>query len=72
MRTLLARAPKSVQAVVAATVRTICDQSDRATAEAKRLEYRSSQRYPRNERVDRTRRVPPLEAPSAMVRMGPL
>ena len=60
MRTLLARAPKSVQAMVAATVRTICDQPDRAVAEARLLQYRWSKRYPRNERVDRTRRVSPL------------
>jgi transposase-like protein len=60
MRNLLARAPQSVLAMVAATVRTICDQPDRAAAEAQLLQDRSSKRYTRNERVDRTRRVPPL------------
>ena len=38
MRNLLARVPKSAQAMVAATVRTIFDQPDRATAEAQLLQ----------------------------------
>jgi transposase-like protein len=38
MRNLLARVPKSAQAMVAATVRTICDQPDRAAAEAQLLQ----------------------------------
>jgi putative transposase len=37
MRNLLARVPKSAQAMVAATVRTICDQPDRAAAETQLL-----------------------------------
>ncbi len=38
MRNLLARVPKSAQAMVAATVRTIFDQPDRTTAEAQLLQ----------------------------------
>ena len=38
MRNLLSRVPKSAQAMVAATVRTIFDQPDRATAEAQLLQ----------------------------------
>jgi putative transposase len=38
MRNLLARVPKSAQAMVAATVRTIFDQPDRAAAEAQLLQ----------------------------------
>jgi putative transposase len=38
LRNLLARVPKSAQAMVAATVRTIFDQPDRATAEAQLLQ----------------------------------
>jgi transposase-like protein len=38
MRNLLARVPKSAQAMVAATVRTIFDQPDRATAETQLLQ----------------------------------
>jgi transposase-like protein len=38
MRNLLARAPKSAQAMAATTVRTVCDQPDRAAAEAQLLQ----------------------------------
>jgi transposase-like protein len=38
MRNLLARVPKSAQAMVAATVRTIFDQQDRTAAEAQLLQ----------------------------------
>jgi transposase-like protein len=40
MRNLLARVPKSAQAMVAATVRTIFDQPDRTAAEAQLLQHR--------------------------------